>query len=224
MTISLLLDHVRACFALLTGARNTKFQRGLIYLWNPATRQVKDISKYTIIIDRNLDDHNVCFGFGFDIASSDYKVVRIVTDKRRFISRFEVYSLNDNSWKEIEVEFKFRVLRSFCPPVVKGLFYWFIDFSHPQNKALFRLMCIRDLKCYNIFEFKQSLALTEILRNGDINIRILDDDRRWIEKFTITKPSRMKDIVGCLKTGEFVGQTIIGGELFLFDSEIEITQ
>ncbi|KAK1382054.1 hypothetical protein POM88_019789 [Heracleum sosnowskyi] len=142
-----------------------------------------------------------------------------------------------NSWKEIEVEFKFRVLRSFCPPVVKGLFYWFIDFLHPRNRALvsfdvhnekFCKISLPDgnkpLKSYNIFEFKQSLALTEILRNGDINIRILDDDRRWIEKFTITKPSVMKDIVGCLKTGEFVGQTIIGGELFLYDSVNDVVK
>lgn len=205
----------------------TQLQKRL-YLWNPVTRQVKEISKYKIIIHGNLGDHSVSFGFGFDIAGSDYKVVRIVSDNRRFISRVEVYSLNENSWKEIKVEFKFKVFHSFCPPVVKGLFYWFVAFSHQPDRALVSFdvhnekFCTIPLpdgnKCYNIFEFKQSVALTEKLDNRGFSIRILDDDSRWIEKFTITLPLGIKDIVGCLKTGEFAGQSICADELCLYDS------
>lgn len=49
-----------------------------LYLWNPVTRQVKNMPGYKYTVDKNSDVDSVAFGFGFDHATSDYKAVRIV--------------------------------------------------------------------------------------------------------------------------------------------------
>ncbi|KAK1401164.1 hypothetical protein POM88_000769 [Heracleum sosnowskyi] len=56
------------------------------------------------------------------------------------------------------------------------------------------------------------------VENKGINIWTLDDDSCWIKKFTITmRPSSITEIVGCLKTGEFVGKKRVGDQPFLYD-------
>ena len=76
-----------------------------LYLWNPVTRQVKNMPGYKYSVRENSNDYRIAFGFGFDHASSDYKAVRIVQkfDDIELVNRVEVYSLNENCWKEINV-------------------------------------------------------------------------------------------------------------------------
>ncbi|KAK1382081.1 hypothetical protein POM88_019816 [Heracleum sosnowskyi] len=91
-------------------ANRKRRRQNRVYLWNPATGQLKNI--HMSIYHNN---YQVSLGFCFDDASSDYKVVSIVTDMTRlFISRVEMYSLNQNSWKPIDdhVELKFRLFQS----------------------------------------------------------------------------------------------------------------
>ncbi|KAK1382057.1 F-box domain-containing protein [Heracleum sosnowskyi] len=143
------INIVGSCNGLLCVAHTCNRQKlpKKLYLWNPATRKVKHIHKYSIAINRKSKVYRVSLGFGFDRSSGDYKVVRIVTymypieinhstetflyymdeNKYSFKHRVEVYSLNRNSWKEIGVEFKFMLVRSPCPVIVNGLLYWIVD-------------------------------------------------------------------------------------------------
>lgn len=114
------MDVVGACNGLICLTN----QVGHIRLWNPATKRVKDISDFAI---RRVDSTGeVSVGFGFDRMTNDYKVVRIVRTSRseNTPGQVEVYSLNQASWREIEVEVDFELLRNRCRVIVKGHPYW----------------------------------------------------------------------------------------------------
>ncbi|KAK1401165.1 F-box domain-containing protein [Heracleum sosnowskyi] len=198
-----------------------------LYIWNPATREVKHVHEHTYINIYKMSNINQgSLGFCFDISSSDYKVVRIVTEHRfaPVMSRVEVYSLIKNYWKEIKVD-DFEV-ESNCPAIVKGSIYWIVKhglvYRRPSALLSFdvksenfctislpdSIMSHKYSSDIELLEFKESVAL--ILGNStneDITIWTLDDDSCWIMKFTIAlRPSPIRKIVGCLKTGEFVGK------------------
>ncbi|XP_074361642.1 putative F-box protein At3g10430 [Apium graveolens] len=124
---------------------------GHIFLWNPAMKQVKDISDYaTKIVDTTGE---VSVGFGFDKMTNDYKVVRIIWTSRseNTPGRVEVYSLNRASWREIEVKVDFELIHNCCHLIVKGNPYW-TGLAHRweiKGSFLFLLMCI--MKCFRTF-------------------------------------------------------------------------
>lgn len=229
--------------------RNRQKMRRRLYLWNPATRRLRDISDYPLIINEdNHHCHEVSFGFGFDLASSDYKVVRIVTNTVSFENRVQVYSLNKNkiswrsAWKEIKVDLKFRVkwfiFEEFCHAIVKGSPYWIVK-HNPVDQQLaivsftvqsekFSTISLPDGMCYQspssfkILECKESVAVTAWCpRDQDICIWTLDGDSCWIKKFTITNPG-ITSILGCLKTGEFIGLNC--SKLVLYDAVNDVVK
>ncbi|KAI9123771.1 hypothetical protein K1719_005071 [Acacia pycnantha] len=83
-------------------------------LWNPAIVEVKEIPQTT----RNDKLESCKFGFGFSSVVNDYKIVKFYNQEysktknkkknknkknaARGHDRVEVYSLNTNSWKELE--------------------------------------------------------------------------------------------------------------------------
>ncbi|KAK1401162.1 F-box domain-containing protein [Heracleum sosnowskyi] len=236
---------VGSCNGLLCVAyERSKKQTGKrLYLWNPATGKVKHIPENTNV--NNIDIYDVSIGFCFDFSSSDYKVVRIVKEDgfASERSRVVMYSLIKNYWKEIKVELNFKVIDYICPAIVKGSIYWIIVLLDQEQFALlsfnvkseiFRtislpgsIMCRQDTSYICLFEFKESVALIDEKDDEDISIWTLDDDSCWIKKFTISSPSLITEIVGCLKTGEFVGTNFVetdlagtnfAGDIVLYDS------
>ncbi|KAM7523294.1 hypothetical protein LguiA_013196 [Lonicera macranthoides] len=73
-----------------------------IFLWNPPPR------KYwkSAVCKIPLGVEFIVFGFGYDNAKDDYKVVRMVQfygyDEESFWSEVNVYSLKSDSWRRIE--------------------------------------------------------------------------------------------------------------------------
>ncbi|KAM7528793.1 hypothetical protein LguiB_032203 [Lonicera macranthoides] len=88
---------IGSCNGLLCLTNTEKY----IFLWNPTT------SKYwkSAVCRIPLGVENVVFGFGYDDAKDDYKVVRLVQffgkDKESFRSEVSVYSLKSDSWRRI---------------------------------------------------------------------------------------------------------------------------
>ncbi|KAI9127245.1 hypothetical protein K1719_001804 [Acacia pycnantha] len=70
-----------------------------LLLWNPATREIREISKTRTSEIPNWD----CNGFGFSAIVDDYMIVQTYNDGNEIITAVEVYSLNTGSWKEIEL-------------------------------------------------------------------------------------------------------------------------
>ncbi|KAL1823869.1 hypothetical protein ACET3Z_010647 [Daucus carota] len=196
------------------GSRKKKRQHR-IYLWNPVTRQHKDVC----MRKQNLQ-HRVSLGFGFDDASRDYKIVSVLTDRFDFVSRVSVYSLGQDCWNRIDhAEMKARVLQQ-CAVIVKGLFYWLMEeksdprrfgfvWFNVQTEELGTTSLPDGISCPSVFELKGSVAIsTGYIINHEIGIW-KQDDRGWIKIHAI-KNSGITGFYGCLNTGEFVGGTYYG--------------
>nr|QOE44920.1 S-locus F-box-like protein 5 [Aquilegia coerulea] len=80
-----------------------------VYLWNPATKQFRILpqNQSQIPSPGNGCAQKMKIGFGFDVKTNDYKVVRFVygsgdfpTDDR--YDQADVYSLSTNTWKSLD--------------------------------------------------------------------------------------------------------------------------
>ncbi|KAK1378458.1 F-box domain-containing protein [Heracleum sosnowskyi] len=219
-------------------------QVGHIRLWNPAMKRVKDISDFAI---RRVDSTGeVSVGFGFDRMTNDYKVVRIVRTSRskNTPGQVEVYSLNQASWREIEVEVDFELLRDRCRVIVKGHPYW-LGFAHrckirqffvtfDVHNEVFSKIPWPD-QCMNprgrrqvygtIMEFQESFAVAVCKyvegRILEISIWVMDDnidgECSWTEKLIVGPILGMSRLLGCLKNGEIVGENSDERQLILYD-------
>ncbi|KAL1805765.1 hypothetical protein ACET3Z_028833 [Daucus carota] len=222
---------------------------GHIRLWNPAMRRVRDISDFAI---REVDSTGeVSVGFGHDRVSGDYKVVRIVWTSRSEKSpgRVEVYSFNQASWREIDVEVDFELIHGSCRVIVKGNPYWmalahrwevhkqfFVSFD--VHNEVFSKIPWPD-QCMNpngrrqgygtLTEFQESFAVAvgkyvegRIL---EVSIWVMDDNTggecSWTKKISVGPILGVNRLVGCLKNGEIVGENSIERQLILCDSTTE---
>ncbi|KAJ6325279.1 hypothetical protein OIU76_012376 [Salix suchowensis] len=70
-----------------------------LILWNPTIRKHLNLP-----LPKLCGPHSATWGFGFDLSSDDYKVVRVVrqvSSKREFPMEFQVFSLKRRSWERI---------------------------------------------------------------------------------------------------------------------------
>ncbi|KAK6933652.1 F-box domain [Dillenia turbinata] len=100
-----------------------------ITLWNPALRELRFLPKHAIPFSAFVG--SAC-AFGFDCLSDDYKVIRKLLPKRggpgtataSGARMFEVYSLNTDSWKIVNVyEDSLVFLENHCVNL-NGIIYW----------------------------------------------------------------------------------------------------
>ncbi|WOH07515.1 hypothetical protein DCAR_0726948 [Daucus carota subsp. sativus] len=200
-----------------------------LYLWNPVTRQVKNMHGYKYIVGENSADYGVAFGFGFDHASSDYKAVRIVQKINviNVINRVELYSLKENCWKEINAKLDFGLIDKSRGKVtsVNGSIYWlarkrmddsglvvlsfdvqslkFGTIQFPDDLSVLPFYWRRNYDEFSVLQFKEYVALCYSLDlGGCVVIYTLLDGNCWCKNMTVR---RLDYLVGCLKTGELIG-------------------
>ncbi|KAL2465215.1 F-box/kelch-repeat protein [Abeliophyllum distichum] len=98
-------------------------------LWNPATRETKDIPNSSIPLPSNVDIDLYQVGFGFDSNTRDYKVVKLMRKlnmDQNCDYHVEVYTLSTNSWRKIEATVPDFVISSpsMFPTYWNGTYYW----------------------------------------------------------------------------------------------------
>ncbi|XP_026453944.1 F-box/kelch-repeat protein At3g06240-like [Papaver somniferum] len=97
--------------------------RDFLCLWNPATKEYKEIPESPIEFDRS----DVClFAFGYDRKNDDYKLaIGIEADGTKDSSLVQVYTLSSNSWKKsgLIVPYKFLYMKK-SGVLVNGDFHW----------------------------------------------------------------------------------------------------
>ncbi|KAL2465219.1 putative F-box/kelch-repeat protein [Abeliophyllum distichum] len=98
-------------------------------LWNPATRETKDIPNSSIPLPSNVDIDLYQVGFGFDSNTGDYKVVKLMRKlnmDQNCDYHVEVYTLSTNSWRKIEATVPDFVISSpsMFPTYWNGTYYW----------------------------------------------------------------------------------------------------
>lgn len=113
----------------LIGLRNSE---KCLALFNPATRRLKKLPIAPIELPADAGKSGyVFYGFGQDIVSNDYKIVRMVQFYKNkddeegcyFDYEVKVYSLRNNSWKKITK----------LPPYLRFLFVFFYHLLHRRG-------------------------------------------------------------------------------------------
>ncbi|KAF5199156.1 F-box protein cpr1 [Thalictrum thalictroides] len=104
-----------------------------VSLWNPATKQFRILPKSTVPIPEWSGLVNFHYGFGFDKITNDYKVVRIIHDdvllddgEQQSRVRVEVYSLNMDSWRVLDVvlPIDIHIVSDPRTPFRDGIYCW----------------------------------------------------------------------------------------------------
>lgn len=98
-----------------------------LLVWNPSTRQVKNIplpSFPPLNFPPILLRLGLVHGFGYDHSTDDYKVVCLLNSVfYGYPGRTKIYSLRDNSWKDIE-NFKTGLYSGRNPKLLNGKLHW----------------------------------------------------------------------------------------------------
>ncbi|KAL5565988.1 hypothetical protein UlMin_029152 [Ulmus minor] len=131
-----------------------------IVLSNPAINQIKFLPKSC------LGDRFVLqgVGFGYDSRADDYKVVRFGRDMTVY-PRAELYSLNSDSWKEIDMDIDRDYFPSLNLQVYNnGVFYWYM--SGPRN-----MICAFDMSD----EAFQTIPLPDNLQAQSSSLGVWND-------------------------------------------------
>lgn len=90
---------------------------------NPLTREVKELQPGPQII---VNRHLLCWGFGHDSSTDDYKVVMGIK-MRKVGTLFHVLSLKSNTWKAISlVKYKFYASSTRFGILWNGALHWFM--------------------------------------------------------------------------------------------------
>ncbi|KAL8107965.1 hypothetical protein AgCh_024393 [Apium graveolens] len=111
-----LLTDLHACY----GSRD-------LYLWNPCVkRHLVLVSTCFKTLLNNRDRWFFIVGFGFNEASNDYRVVRIVYNMKGFedvAPRVEIYSMKKHTWRKLKDIVVPRIGMEYGT-YVKGRYYW----------------------------------------------------------------------------------------------------
>ncbi|KAK1392728.1 hypothetical protein POM88_011784 [Heracleum sosnowskyi] len=190
----------------------------LIQLWNPTTRQSKQI----LAPEKHSRYHELNLGFGFDSISNDYKILMIVRSKLSTDGHFtsvlegKLYSSNADSWKEIHVPQSFMS----CPIAesvlsINGVLYF--EGTHGivsldlHNEVFGYLLpnSVQHERKLHVLEFEGSVAMVFVSVSEEpvLSLWTLDDvcgNVSWIKKFNLEADLRIDRLVLYLGVGQFV--------------------
>ncbi|GFZ15512.1 hypothetical protein Acr_24g0017020 [Actinidia rufa] len=100
-------------------------------LWNPSTRRSRRLPYASIEFQYPSRNHEIrIYGFGHDIVSNDYKVVRIVkikgVDDDSFDYEVKVYSLRSKSWHRAGKFPRYRSLKRTAGVLASNALHWVV--------------------------------------------------------------------------------------------------
>ncbi|GER56838.1 F-box family protein [Striga asiatica] len=211
-------------------------------LWNPTTREFKILPPPPSSFDKRCKKMFYgYFGFGFDSASEDYKVIRLLklgdgeTEDYPLTPAVmaEVYSLRSNSWKQVSVVHPLNIPRH-SGVHVNGTYYWLnlsdpwfivsFDFATekfasslipapPSDKLIERCAYYDNIE---LVEYCGSLGAI-VISGEDILSRSLEETRSleiWVWDGSWS-------LVSTLTVPRFVGLwTLVGSDKFIFSDSI----
>ncbi|GKD49360.1 putative F-box domain-containing protein [Tanacetum coccineum] len=111
---------------------------------NPSTRELKRLQ--TIIGIPHKDRWKLCWGFGYDSSTDDYKlVVGIIKDEQHL--KFQVLTLKSNIWRTIgEVKYTFNNRSDGSGILCNGALHWFMDDNNKKRVLLSFDLCSEEFK------------------------------------------------------------------------------
>lgn len=135
---------------------------------NPSTREVQTLQEPQI-----LDTKHLCWGFGYDSSTDDYKVV-LGFRKRVGWTCFQVLSLKSNVWKLIgDVKYSFH---SRIGILCNGALHWIMkDSSSPNKKRVIASFQLSEEKFIKISEPDDERYECGVASCPNMNLGIIED-------------------------------------------------
>ncbi|KAK1392518.1 hypothetical protein POM88_011574 [Heracleum sosnowskyi] len=182
--------------------------------------------------------------FGFDSASLDYKVLRIVYQREEDINNYKfvgvialhLYSLNQDSWREIQVP---DVLPTFvnypcCPvlrsgPVLDGVLYLeglneIVTFDlHNELFQVFPFPSFIQTRKSNVFDFQGSVSVLACGGDNEISLWTMESvsgQTLWNKIFTFNHGLEIDWVFLYLGAKQFVGNTEFGPVLYDYGRKV----
>ncbi|CAH9088350.1 unnamed protein product [Cuscuta europaea] len=218
----------------------------MIVLWNPATRQWKAIR---LPKDDGGSPILVSVGLGFDSATADFKVVRIVNLRPKGLApdaclqlMADVYSADRDSWTRVKLGFKFHVTSTRNDAIIGGAPYWRAfakDLSDPSGfgevfvrydvkKGTFSKIRVPvlDVDIHSttlLVEWRGSLAIlahTPSRKDDMVDVVMLDEKQgKWAKKYSLGPVGVPVAKQIQCSNGEEILVETGEGKLFLFDAK-----
>ncbi|KAK1399069.1 hypothetical protein POM88_008932 [Heracleum sosnowskyi] len=213
----------------------------VIYLWNPSIWEFKKLPPAPRRRPRRLAKYDK-IAFGYDSISDDYKVLRLLYENSRDVSRkVYLYSTNTDSWRRFQDPI-LRKLNGYGQTdiVVDGVLYIkngreLITFDlHQEVSGLVPLPDSVERIVSNVLDFEGSVGIV-FQSVGDaegIYLWTLDDtsgQMQWTRKFKINAYSGSRLWIYCyLGSGDFYGRMVPAHDFFfhnfLYDHQTEETK
>ncbi|XP_054778131.1 F-box/kelch-repeat protein At3g23880-like [Prosopis cineraria] len=224
---------VGSCNGLMCVCHYSHDPSSCLFLWNPATRQIRRIPEYSNALLPHKASPYCLLGFGYNTCDEDYEVIRVYSCVGTHAIRIERYSLNSGFWEEVEysnhhgatVNGHFLWIENSV--TVKRKMFWvamtayqrfrneFIVSYDAENKVL-RKMSVPDSDNLEVSkkltEYKESLGVLVFSESATMD-RCLDfwvyDDKNndfdlWIKVKTVRLSSTMDRPMGVWKDEIFI--------------------
>lgn len=115
-----------------------------VSLWNPAMKQVRLLPQPNFPLDPLVSDVWVISGFGHDIITDDYKVLRVMIHSPGVPcpqAQIELYTLSSDSWTTMDVVLPVdAIIRDPKSPFPNGIYCWLARIMHPETESFHDLI------------------------------------------------------------------------------------
>lgn len=128
-------EIIGSCNGLICFAEYLTSPRNIFTLWNPCIRKTLTLPKPNVTF-KTHGCYQAFVGFGHDLNTDDYKVLRIAAFIENDQSAVEVYSLLSGSWKCTTLVLKYEILDSFSKAFVNGVFHFIASPKNAEDKML----------------------------------------------------------------------------------------
>ncbi|KAG2332610.1 hypothetical protein Bca52824_003790 [Brassica carinata] len=117
----------------------------VVFLYNPTTRESNRVPDSAATVPCRYREKYQSYGFGFDHLTHDYKVVKLVSDKKNNLLYACVYSLKSNWWRWI-CDLNYEHSNRFPPSVtLNGVIHWVVFTRLQQGSDRQRVILAFDI-------------------------------------------------------------------------------
>ncbi|KAH9608646.1 hypothetical protein KSS87_012827, partial [Heliosperma pusillum] len=130
--------HRLRCLGIVNGVIGLQWGSTCLALWNPATREFKEVPRWPIMPDNKGAEEfgGQVLGLGFDLQSQDFKILGLIDCYGAGIEpnvyEYHLYSLKANSWKKVkealrcELNFHHSQTDAYLN---NGVYYWRAEYK-----------------------------------------------------------------------------------------------
>ncbi|KAL1819083.1 hypothetical protein ACET3Z_013952 [Daucus carota] len=202
----------------------------MLYVWNPSIKRFKMLPTPNLITRTSA----IKLGFGYDSVCDDYKVVRILVSSDSNVVEAELYSANEDRWRDVEVPIGLNnawPLWSYIPVHAINEVLYFgaseVLVSFDLHNELFKVYSypysVKDIRNFTSFVYEGAVAMIFMTVVGDgmvSSLWTLDDVGGkvcWTKKFVVEPELKIDRVDLYLGSERFLAVNFCDFQYFVYD-------